>query len=89
MTSGIPFSPQEIAYVKAHSPKEFPSVIARGLATKFREYNGGTRSTKAVAMLMKKIWEGSQASDTDHPVITIEEPKPKPDMRKTRRKKTI
>ena len=63
MTSGIPFSRQEIDYVKQHSPNEFPSIIARGLATKFREYNGGSRSTKAVALLMKQIHEGTIPPD--------------------------
>lgn len=78
MTSGIPFSPQEIAYVKAHSPREFPSIIARGLATKFREYNGGSRSTKAVSLLMKQI-HGTAPG--------VLEPEPDPAPVKTTRKK--
>lgn len=82
MTSGIPFSKKEIDYVKAHSPKEFPSIIARGLAYQFREYNGGYRSKAAVAALMRKIWAGTLESDKADPVVTLEEPPKVPDMRK-------
>jgi hypothetical protein len=84
LTSGIPFSREEIEYVRQHSPREFPSVIARGLAMKFRDYNGGYRSKDGVANLMQKIWSGSLESDRAEPVIVVQEEEKKklPDLRK-------
>ena len=88
MTSGIPFSEEEIEYVRIHGPiYKFPSIIAVKLGAKFGKYNGGTRSTKAVSLLMKRLYESSQASDTDLPVTVIEKPAKTPDMRKVRKKK--
>jgi len=67
MTSGIPFSKEEIEFVKAHSPKEFPSVIARGLALKFRDYNGGSRNPRVVAALMNELAQGTERQEKPSP----------------------
>ena len=81
MTSGIPFSKEEIAYIRAHSPHEFPSIIARALAIKFREHNKGTRNPKAVKVLMKRLEMQDLMQDLEEP---IEETEP---ATKQRRKK--
>lgn len=57
MTSGKPFSANEIAFVKAHLHEKYPSVIARALGQYFPDDNGGSRGTKAVSMLMQKLRE--------------------------------
>lgn len=57
MTSGKPFSPNEIAFVRAHLHEKYPSVIARALGQYYPEDNGGSRSTKAVSKLMQKLRE--------------------------------
>ena len=57
MTSGKPFSPNEIAFVRAHLHEKYPSVIARALGQYYPEDNGGSRSTWSVRELMKKLQE--------------------------------
>lgn len=57
MTSGRPFSPNEITFVKSHLHEKYPSVIARALGQYFTEENGGSRSTKSVSRLMQKLRE--------------------------------
>lgn len=57
MTSGKPFSPREIAFVKTHLHEKYPSVIARALGQYFPEDNGGSRGTKSVSKLMQKLRE--------------------------------
>jgi hypothetical protein len=79
MTSGIPFSPQEIDYIRQHSPKEFPSIIARGLSITFNEYNKGKRSKEAVSDIMRWIAAGMPEEKKD--------PVKVPDMRKGKKKK--
>ncbi len=93
MTSGIPFSRQEIDYVKQHSPNEFPSIIARGLSVAFNEYNKGKRSKEGVAILMRAIRDGTLEPDQlqddpvkeEEPVPEPKEVKPLPDLRKGRK----
>ena len=81
MTSGIPFSKEEIEYIKQHNQHEFPSVIARGLAFHFREYNGGYRSKESVIQIMRRL-----ANDTIDQNTTRDQNTEKkiPDLRKGR-----
>lgn len=60
MTSGKPFSPNEIAFVKTHLHEKYPSVIARALGQYYPEDNGGSRSTWSVRELMKKLQESEK-----------------------------
>jgi len=62
MTSGKPFSPNEIAFVRSHLHEKYPSVIARALGQYYPEDNGGSRSTKSVAILMQKLREPEKKS---------------------------
>lgn len=70
MTSGKPFSPNEIAFVRAHLHEKYPSVIARALGQYFPEDNGGTRGTKAVAKLMQRLKEPQPVKNNKKEVAT-------------------
>ena len=52
MTSGKPFTAREDDFIKQNCNEQYPSLIARALAVHYSEDNGGSRSTKSVALRM-------------------------------------
>lgn len=60
MTSGRPFSDREIEFIKEHMNEKYPSVLARHLGIHYADDNGGFRSKKSVASLIRRLTEPPQ-----------------------------
>lgn len=55
MVSGIPLHAEEKRVIEEMIDEEFPSVIARYLAVRYAQYNGGSRSTRTVQGYLRRV----------------------------------